>query len=175
MKKSRLIVIVLLFAFGASLLYASVVLYKSTGVATVGQKAPDFSRPDLAGKTFSLSQMKGQFIVLNFFTTWCPPCREEAPELQKFQEEYGNRVRFFYVNRGEPELLVKQFIREFKITSTVLMDKNDQLSAEYGVTGQPETFFIDENGMIREHVVGPMRKEELENRVKKYSSHLLEK
>lgn len=122
----------------------------------VGDTAPDFTLEDMEGNMVTLSDYRGQFVILNFFATWCPPCREEAPEIQAFQERYGSQVKLFILDRAEPKVKVQEFIDEFGSTSTYLLDLNDSMAKPYGVLGQPETFFIDEEGTVRYHHIGPM-------------------
>ncbi|MDC3414555.1 TlpA family protein disulfide reductase [Aquibacillus sp. 3ASR75-11] len=122
----------------------------------------------------SLSDYQGEFVVLNFFASWCPPCREEAPELQAFEEQYGDQAKLLILDRAEPKVKVEEFIEEFNSTSTYLLDYNDSMASPYGVTGQPETFFIDEQGIIRYHYVGPMKKEFIVETVNKFRQNPLE-
>jgi len=153
-------------------LYAAVTLGKHSTAAEVGDPAPEFTLQDMKGNKVKLSNFRGQFVILNFFTTWCPPCREEAPELQSFQQRYGEQVKLLILDRAEPKINVQKFIEEFHSTSSFLLDYNDSMSKPYGVTGQPETFFIDEDGTIRYHYIGPMTKDfivETTNKFKKES------
>jgi len=163
---SVLCVIVVVF------LYAAITLGKHSTAAEVGDLAPDFTLQDMKANKVRLSDYREQFVILNFFTTWCPPCREEAPELQAFQERYGDQVKLLILDRAEPKINVQKFIEEFHSTSTFLLDINDSMSKPYGVTGQPETFFIDKEGIIRLHYIGPMTQDfivETTNKFKKVS------
>lgn len=146
------VLILLAVGFG----YAAVTLGMNSTAAVVGEPAPDFTLEDMDGNMVSLSDYKGQFVILNFFASWCPPCREEAPELQEFEEQYGDQAKLLFLDRAEPKATVQEFIDEFQTTSTYLLDYNDSMSKPYGVVGQPETFFIDEKGIIRYHQIGPM-------------------
>lgn len=140
----------------------------NTEVAGVGDQAPEFTLEDMDGDLIRLSDYKGKFVILNFFASWCPPCREEAPDLQAFEEEYGDQVKLLILDRAEPKQSVQKFIDEFNATSTFLLDKNDSMAKPYGVTGQPETFFIDEKGVIRFHQIGPMTKSFMVETVNKF-------
>jgi cytochrome c biogenesis protein CcmG/thiol:disulfide interchange protein DsbE len=143
-------------------------LGKTSTAAQIGDPAPEFTLEDMDGNMVSLSDYKGQFVIVNFFASGCPPCREEAPELQKFEDEHGDQVKLLIIDRAEPKIKVQEFIEEFQSTSTYLLDYNDSMAKPYGVIGQPETFFIDEKGNIRNKHVGPMTKEFMVETVNTY-------
>ena len=155
----KLLRIFLLLVIAGGFFYMAVSSAKNSTAAVAGDPAPDFTLEDMDGNMVSLSDYKGQFVVLNFFASWCPPCREEAPELQKFEEQYGDQVKLLILDRAEPKIKVQEFIDEFNSTSTYLLDYNDSMAKPYGVIGQPETFFIDEEGIIRLKHSGPMTTE----------------
>ncbi|WP_188453334.1 TlpA family protein disulfide reductase [Virgibacillus oceani] len=152
----------------AGFIYAAISLGKNSIAAEVGDQAPDFTLENMEGNRLSLSDYRGQFVILNFFTSWCPPCREEAPDLQEFEEQYGDQTKLLIIDRAEPKVNVQEHIDEFNSTSTYLLDYNDSMAKPYGVKGQPETFFIDEQGIIRYHQIGPMTKGFMVETVNKY-------
>jgi cytochrome c biogenesis protein CcmG/thiol:disulfide interchange protein DsbE len=155
----RIISISILIVLAGAFIYTAFTLGKASTAAEVGDPAPDFELEDMEGNRVSLSDYRGQFVIVNFFASWCPPCREEAPEIQAFEDQYGEQVKILIIDRAEPKIKVQEFIEEFKSTSTYLLDYNDSMSKPYGIVGQPETFFIDEQGIIRYHHVGPMTTE----------------
>lgn len=158
-----------LFAFllvAGMFVYFAVNYGKGQPLANVGDQSTDFELEDLDGKLTSLSDFKGQVVVLNFFTSWCGPCIEEAPELERFEKEYGKDVKLLIIDRGETRDRVKKFIKKYQTTSTYLFDYNHKISKQYNVVGQPETIIIDKKGIIREHYNGPLTKEELYEMVK---------
>lgn len=155
----RVISIGLLFVLLIGFIYTAITLGKNSTAAEVGDPAPDFSLEDMNGSMVSLSDYQGQFVIVNFFAAWCPPCRQEAPEIQAFEEQYGDQVKILFIDRAEPKIKVQEFIDEFQSTSTYLLDYNDSMAKPYGIVGQPETFFIDEQGIIRHHYIGPMTTE----------------
>lgn len=131
----------------------------------VGQKAPAFTLPELSGRSFTLTAPLREPVILDFFTTWCPPCQSEAPTLARFAARFRGRVRLILIDRREGPPLAATFVRNYGLSSaTILLDRNDKLAAPFGVTGQPETFGIDKRGMVRFHVVGPMTANELDAR-----------
>lgn len=170
----KVIRITFLIVILAGFAYAAISLGKNSTAAEEGDQAPDFTLEDTNGNMVSLSDYEGQFVVLNFFASWCPPCRDEAPDLQKFEEQYGNQAKLLILSRAEPKVNVQEHIEEFGSTSTYVLDFNDSMAKPYGVLGQPETFFIDEEGIIRYHYIGPMTTEFMVETVNKYKETPLE-
>ncbi|MFO7263797.1 MAG: hypothetical protein A6D91_06265 [Bacillaceae bacterium G1] len=141
---------------GAGLVALVAAFNKMVTPVKVGEEAADFTLPDLSGTPHRLSQYRGQPILINFFASWCEPCKEEAPHLQAFEDRYGDRVKLILVNRAEPAVLAEEFVREYGLTALVLLDENNQVSKRYGVVGQPETLVIDEQGILKHHQIGPL-------------------
>lgn len=172
--KGKIIRISILLIIAGGFAYMAVSSFNTSTAAGAGDPAPDFTLEDMDGNMVRLSDYKGQFVVLNFFASWCPPCREEAPELQKFEEQYGDQVKLLILDRAEPKIKVEEFIEEFNSTSTYLLDYNDSMAKPYGVVGQPETFFIEEKGIIRLKHSGPMTTEFMVETVNKFIEKPLE-
>lgn len=125
-------------------------------VASVGKPAPDFDTVDLKGNVWSLSKLKGQVVFLNFWATWCPPCREEMPSMQKLYAKLP-KDKFTMIalfNKDNPTA-VENFVAELGITFPILSDEHNFAGAKYGLAGLPETFIIDKQGVIREKFIGP--------------------
>lgn len=139
---------------------SAVKLAATNTAVQIGEKAPDFELLDVNDNPLRLSDYLGQPVMINFFATWCPPCKEEAPEIQKFEVAYGDKIKILIIDRAEPKIMVQNFIKEYGSTSTYVMDVNDSLAKPFGIIGQPETFFIDSNGIVREHIIGPRRFEQ---------------
>jgi cytochrome c biogenesis protein CcmG/thiol:disulfide interchange protein DsbE len=167
MKKRSIKILVLATVIGI-FLYFGVSLATKGEYTGVGEAAYNFELEDLNGKMVKLSDYKGQVVVVNYFATWCEPCVEEAPDLEAFEQEYGDKYKLLIIDRGETQDRVKKFVKEHKTTSTYLFDFNDKVSKKYNVVAQPETFVIDKKGIIREHHIGPITKEELYDLVAKY-------
>ena len=121
-----------------------------------GRPAPDFVLPQLDGPQVRLSELRGQVVVLNFWASWCLPCREETPTLEAFFRQYGDRVAFYAINVAEPVDKVREFIREFGVSYPVLLDRDKRVFRQYRVTGYPETYWIDADGILRVRWQGPM-------------------
>lgn len=125
-------------------------------VVAVGKPAPNLDTVDMKGDVWSLSKQKGKVVFVNFWATWCAPCREEMPSMQrlyaKLPKDKFKMVALY--NRDKPEL-VKNFITKLGITIPILDDQQNILGERYGLTGLPETFIVDKKGVIREKFIGP--------------------
>ncbi|MGH2698820.1 MAG: TlpA family protein disulfide reductase [Actinomycetota bacterium] len=119
-------------------------LMRSGSQATVGETAPDFDLPTLSGDTLSSEDLKGHPVVVNFWASWCLPCREEAPLLERTWRQYREEgVIFLGVNIKDAESDAKAFVDEFDITYPMVRDLDQELTRAFGVRGLPETFFVD--------------------------------
>ena len=139
-------------------------------VAVLGRPASDFSGALYApfnGKSeFNLSDYQGKVVVVNFWASWCPPCREEAPILEQTWRKYqDDNVVFIGVDIWDTEQDAQAYIDEFGITFPNLIDKRGSIAVEYGVTGIPETFFITPDGMINRKVIGAISLSLLEQNI----------
>ncbi|MGP4059933.1 peroxiredoxin family protein [Halobacillus litoralis] len=125
-----------------------------------GEQAPDFTLQTLEGETVKLSDFKGKKVFLNYWATWCPPCREEMPEMQRFHEEFGDEVVILAVNGTGSEKSVKQvkeYVQEGEYTFPILLDKDLAINQTYEIISIPTTYFIGTDGVIQQpRIVGPM-------------------
>ena len=124
--------------------------------AGVGRVAPDFTLQALDGSTFRLSEQRGKPVVLNFWATWCGPCQNELPAIQKAAEHFGDDVVFAGVDQGEKPEVVQSFVDKLGLTFTIPMDTDGTIGYNYGVQGLPTTFFIDRNGVVQSLWMGEM-------------------
>ena len=137
----------------------------------LGDKAPDFRLPTLTGETLALSDLKGKKVILNLWATWCPPCREEMPDMQKIYEEMGrDEVEIIAVNLTQSERNkadVKAFVEEYGLTFPVLLDEKSEVAQAYFAITIPTSYIIDSEGIIQKKKIGPMTydwmKEALQN------------
>ncbi|MEX1031356.1 MAG: redoxin domain-containing protein [Paenibacillaceae bacterium] len=126
-----------------------------------GYKAPDFSLVGIDGQQYKLSDFKGKAVVLNFWGTFCPPCVEEMPALQRQHEQWkSSNVVILGINLNESLVTVKGFIRQHQITFPILLD-NDQVRKTFKVTAYPTTFYIDSEGTIKDVFVGGMKESDI--------------
>ena len=138
----------------------SVIARKNVGIE-IGNLAPDFTLPTIDGQVVSLSSLRGKKVILNFWATWCPPCREEMPDLEAFYSEHAKEknVVVLAVNLTSAEASVgdvKKFIKKYNLTFPVLLAKSDKLAAQYQAFTIPTSYIIDSNGVIRNKRIGPM-------------------
>ena len=122
-----------------------------------GVPAPDFTLPDLDGKMVSLADYKGKVVFLNIWATWCAPCIEEMPSMEKLYQKLKDE-EFEILAISIDELgadVVIPFMNKYKLSFNALTDKAGTIKSLYRITGVPESFVIDKDGRIVEEVVGP--------------------
>ena len=117
--------------------------------------APNFTLEDLSGKRVSLKQFRGRVVLLNFWATWCIPCREEMPAMEKLHRELkDDGLEIVAVNFKESNQQVRKFLDELGLTFTALLDKDGEVSEEYGVWSLPLSYFIDRRGEFVGKAIG---------------------
>ena len=136
-----------------------------------GKPAPDFALKDLSGNTVRLSDYRGKAVVLNFWATWCPPCKAEMPWFVELQKRYGPQglviVGVSLDDDATPEQIAK-FAQKLNVNYPILLGKDDIAKLYGGVDALPTTFYIDRNGTLVEVTMGlPSEREEIEDNVKR--------
>ena len=145
----------LLALSGAGVLWSGTTVDGSpAAVVTVGSIAPDFSLATLTEEPVSLHQLRGKPTVINFWATWCPPCREELPALEAAHARYGDRVNFLAVDVEEDAATVRRFADQFGLTLPVLLDVDGAVMDMYQVRGLPTTLFVNAEGVIVNYHMG---------------------
>lgn len=126
-----------------------------------GELSPDFELITLEGEKVKLSDYQGKKVILNFWATWCPPCRAEMPHMQNYFEEHaaGNNVEILAVNlttedRGIDK--VRNFVKEYELTFPIPMDEKGDIGTLYQAVTIPTSYMIDTEGRVQNKVVGPM-------------------
>lgn len=126
--------------------------------------APDFTLTSFKGESITLSKLRGQVVLINFWASWCPPCREEAAYLEQTWRMYEDKgVVFIGVDYLDTEVKALAYIEEFDITYFNGPDLGTRISQAYNIAGVPETFYIDKSGKLRGLKVGPLLPPEIEN------------
>ena len=129
-------------------------------------EAPDFTLTTFEGEEITLSDLRGQVVVINFWASWCPPCREEAAYLESTWREYEDRgVVFIGVDYVDTDAEALAYINEFDITYPNGPDLGTRISQVFRIRGVPETFFVAKDGTLRGVKVGPLFPPELEDRL----------
>lgn len=138
----------------------------ASGAPTIGGPAPDFTLPTLDGRSVSLSGLRGKPVVINFWATWCAPCRDEMPLLQAVATRHAaSGLTVLAIDVQEGEALVQAFVDEFGLTFPVLLDKTGEVVSRYRVRGLPTTVFVDRSGNIQSVYLGPLDEKTLETRL----------
>lgn len=125
--------------------------------AVVGQPAPTFDLTDLYGKKWSLADLRGQVVFLNFWATWCQPCLQEMPSMAALNQRMAGKpfqmITVLYNDRPE---YAWNLVKKTGYTFPVLLDGDGTVSNRYGLTGVPETYIIDSQGVLVEKFIGPV-------------------
>jgi peroxiredoxin len=131
---------------------------KSTKSIQPGHEVPDFAFPDIDGKKVSLSDHRGKVVLVNVWATWCPPCRQEMPSMQRLYEKFkGESFKILAVSiDSEGRQTVAPFMRKMNLTFTALLDQEETIRPLYGITGVPESFIIDKQGILVKKIIGPI-------------------
>lgn len=138
-----------------------------TEAPIAGYLAPGFTLNSTLDEEFSLADFRGQPVVLNFWATWCPPCRAEMPEFQSASIKYNGQVTILGIDQGEPPSIVSDFGNGLSISYPLLVDQENVASRDYNVTALPTTVFIDRNGVVREMFTGIVSRAVLEDRIER--------
>ena len=135
----------------------------------IDKPSPDFILTSLTGDTVRLSAYRGKWVLVNFWATWCAPCRSEMPLLQelidgKFEEARAvpGGLSVLSVNYDETPDVIKSFMSELKLNLTVVIDLQTKVSRRYGVVQLPISYFIDPQGIIRERIIGEIKPDVLQ-------------
>jgi cytochrome c biogenesis protein CcmG, thiol:disulfide interchange protein DsbE len=129
----------------------------STPAPLPDHPAPDLALPQLNGTPRTLRDLRGQVVLINVWTTWCPPCRAEMPAIQQAYAEYHDRgFTVLAVNQREDAAAITSFLEQHGLMFPILMDSDGQASATYQTSALPSSFFIDRRGIIRTVYHGPL-------------------
>ncbi|MGD8189148.1 thiol-disulfide oxidoreductase ResA [Brevibacillus ginsengisoli] len=162
----RVVILVILLAALIFAVYSS--FKKDQATISVGDVAPNFSLQQLDGSQVKLSDLRGKAVVLNFWGSWCDPCKAEMPEIEKQWEKNKDKgIVFTGVNIGESPITVKQFVDQFGVTFPIWLDQQREITRLYNIGPIPTTFFIDKNGVVQAIVTGQMNESIIREKVAK--------
>jgi peroxiredoxin len=136
----------------------------TTGI-DAGMVAPNFILKNLAGEEVSLKDYRGKKVMVNFWATWCPPCKEEMPAMEKFYKKNSKEVEILAVNL-DPQNNVKGFVEEKGLTFPILLDEEGSTQQTYSVISIPTTLILDEQGLILKKHIGSMTFEQMQELMK---------
>jgi cytochrome c biogenesis protein CcmG, thiol:disulfide interchange protein DsbE len=129
-------------------------------------RAPDFSLTSFDGRTLKLSELGGQVVIINFWASWCRPCREEAAYLEQTWRKYeGKGVVFIGVDWVDTEKEALAYMDEFDLTYLNGPDIGTRIAQAYNIQGVPETFYVAKNGELRGVHIGPLKSPELDDKI----------
>ena len=138
----------------------------ASSLARVGQPAPNWTQPTASGEKLSLDSLHGKPVYLNFFATWCPPCNEEAPDVNALQKQFAHQgLRVVGVDELEDAKKAKQFVEKFGLVYPAVVD-DGTLQTQYNINGLPVHVFINRQGVIKKNKVGEMSKAEIAASIK---------
>jgi cytochrome c biogenesis protein CcmG/thiol:disulfide interchange protein DsbE len=134
------------------------------GTALLGDPVPDLVLPSLTGKQVALRDTGGRAVIVNFFNSWCVPCKEEEPSLLEFWDRHEDDPSFWMVGivRDDTESAVRRHVREKDFDWTILLDPGGRASVDFGTTGQPETYAVSPDGTIAAKHLGRATTDDLE-------------
>jgi cytochrome c biogenesis protein CcmG, thiol:disulfide interchange protein DsbE len=156
-RKSITLGMILLLGVAVVFLIARPGDHRAERKVAAGGKAPGFELKDTDGKVWKLSDLRGRVVVLNFWATWCDPCREEIPSIQNMVNGEKGNEKFVFLSvlyRDDPGKAVA-YLRQRGFGFPVLVD-DGSVAVSYGVTGVPETFVITPEGVVKDKIVGPI-------------------
>lgn len=123
----------------------------------VGDPAPEYAAPDLAGDTLSLASLRGEVVLLNVWATWCAPCRREMPGLQHLEDAYGDRgfrVLGVSIDARGAETAIRSFAQDLNVTFALLHDPDERVTRTFRTIGVPESFLIGRDGVVAARWIG---------------------
>jgi DsbE subfamily thiol:disulfide oxidoreductase len=157
--KAKGIILMVIFLSGLIVLFFGIRREETSRrpSATVGLDAPEVVLRDASGKAFTLAELKGSVVFVNFWASWCEPCKEEIPSIQGMYNHFRNdgQFRMLTILYKDESQTARAFLKEGNYDFPVLTDTDGRSAMSYGVTGVPETYIVDKKGILREKIIGP--------------------
>lgn len=154
----------LLLLAGGALAVAAMILFASMSPSTGEGSIPTFSASTITGDPVVLSDYRGQVVMLNFWATWCPPCRAEMPAIARAYSEYRDQgFVVIAINNGETVSQITPFVQQLRLPFPVVLDTDVRLQNQFAITGYPTSLFIGRNGEVYASHVGGVTESQLNN------------
>jgi thiol-disulfide isomerase/thioredoxin len=134
---------------------------KDERVIKIGSPAPDFHLESLNGFK-GLSDYRGKIVIINFWATWCEPCRIEMPIFQSYQDDYSDDLVIIAINSQDTKEDIQEFVRDLNLTFDFLVDKDGEVQKQYLVRGFPTTFFLNRKGILEIQHIGILTEDQLQ-------------
>ncbi|MBO0588519.1 thiol-disulfide oxidoreductase ResA [Sporosarcina sp. E16_8] len=161
-KKTRLIIRTIVLLLLVSAVVYTIASKDKVKVLAVGDKAPDFELVDLEGNKHRLSDYKGEGVFLNFWGTWCGPCKKEMPYMENQHKAFEEKgVKILAVNIAESNLKVETFRDQYGLTFPIVIDKDKSVKEAYNIVPLPTTFLINKDGRIEKIITREMSEKEI--------------
>lgn len=133
-----------------------------------GDMAPDFVLKDLDGKEYRLSDYRGKGVFLNFWGTYCKPCKKEMPYIDNQYKKYKDQgVEVIAVNVGETDLSIRNFVEQYNLSFPIVVDKDGEVQETYNIYPLPATFLINKDGKIVDYITGELNEEKIQQYMEK--------
>lgn len=133
-----------------------------------GDMAPDFVLKDLDGKEYRLSDYRGKGVFLNFWGTYCKPCKKEMPYIDNQYKKYKDQgVEVIAVNVGETDLSIRNFVEQYNLSFPIVVDKDGEVQEAYNIYPLPATFLINKDGKIVDYITGELNEEKIQQYMEK--------
>lgn len=164
-KRQQIIRTAILAVLSIAIIYTIVSnVTKDEDIVKVGDKAPDFELVDLDGNTHRLSDYEGEGVFLNFWGTWCEPCKDEMPHMEKYSKEFKDQgVNVLAVNIAESDLKVQSFANTYGLTFPIVIDKANSVRDAYNVRPLPTTFLVGPDGKVKKIIQQEMSEEQIKS------------
>lgn len=140
----------------AAIIFTIYQVIQDKSTVSVGEKAPDFQLKTIDGQTVKLSDFRGQGVLLNFWASWCGPCKAEMPFIEEANQMHIKGVKILAVNIRETPLVVQKFFEQKNLNFTALLDRKGEITDRYNIVKIPSSYLINKDGVVVKKVIGPM-------------------